>query len=52
VVREFARVDSSIAHVFGFHHLMLATVRLFSRPDQWQPGSNRPPANSGSGAMP
>ncbi|MDH4555946.1 monooxygenase [Pseudomonas sp. BN417] len=37
VVREFARVDSSIAHVFGFQHLMLATVRLFSRPDQWQP---------------
>ncbi|MFN3046722.1 MULTISPECIES: acyl-CoA dehydrogenase family protein [Pseudomonas] len=37
VVREFARVDSSIAHVFGFQHLMLATVRLFSRRDQWQP---------------
>ncbi|MDQ0124133.1 alkylation response protein AidB-like acyl-CoA dehydrogenase [Pseudomonas lini] len=37
VVREFARVDSSIAHVFGFQHLMLATVRLFSRPEQWQP---------------
>ncbi|MGE8323784.1 MAG: acyl-CoA dehydrogenase family protein [Pseudomonas sp.] len=37
VVREFAKVDSSIAHVFGFHHLMLATVRLFARPDQWQP---------------
>jgi len=37
IVREFARADSSIAHVFGFHHLMLATVRLFSRPDQWQP---------------
>lgn len=37
VVREFARVDSSIAHVYGFQHLMLATVRLFSRPDQWQP---------------
>ncbi|MCY1336754.1 Dibenzothiophene desulfurization enzyme C [compost metagenome] len=36
-VREFAKVDSSIAHVFGFQHLMLATVRLFSRPDQWQP---------------
>jgi len=32
IVREFAKVDSSIAHVFGFHHLMLATVRLFSRP--------------------
>lgn len=37
VVRELARVDSSIAHVFGFHHLMLATVRLFGRPEQWQP---------------
>ncbi|MDD0976144.1 acyl-CoA dehydrogenase family protein [Pseudomonas fontis] len=37
VVREFARVDSSIAHVFGFHHLMLATVRLFATPEQWQP---------------
>ena len=36
VVREFAKVDSSIAHVYGFQHLMLATVRLFSRPDQWQ----------------
>ena len=37
IVREFARVDSSIAHVYGFQHLMLATVRLFARPDQWQP---------------
>ncbi|OPA91972.1 monooxygenase [Pseudomonas fluorescens] len=37
IVRELAKVDSSIAHVFGFHHLMLATVRLFSRPEQWQP---------------
>jgi len=37
VVREFAKVDSSIAHVYGFQHLMLATVRLFSRPEQWQP---------------
>lgn len=36
-VREFARVDSSIAHVYGFHHLLLATVRLFSRPEQWEP---------------
>ncbi|MGY1487994.1 acyl-CoA dehydrogenase family protein [Methylobacillus pratensis] len=37
VVREFARADSSIAHVFAFHHLMLATARLFARPDQWRP---------------
>jgi alkylation response protein AidB-like acyl-CoA dehydrogenase len=36
IVREFAKVDSSIAHVFGFHHLMLATVRLFARSGQWQ----------------
>lgn len=37
IVREIARVDSSLAHVFGFHHLLLATVRLFSRPAQWRP---------------
>jgi len=36
-VRELAQVDSSIAHVYGFHHLLLATVRLFARPDQWEP---------------
>ena len=37
VVREFAKADSSVAHVFAFHHLMLATVELFGRPEQWQP---------------
>ncbi|WP_084545032.1 acyl-CoA dehydrogenase family protein [Derxia gummosa] len=36
-VREFARVDSSIAHLFAFHHLMLATVRLFGSRAQWEP---------------
>jgi alkylation response protein AidB-like acyl-CoA dehydrogenase len=36
-VRQFARVDSSIAHVYAFQHLLLATVRLFARHDQWQP---------------
>ncbi len=36
VVQTFARVDSSLAHVFGFHHLLLATVRLFAEPKQWQ----------------
>jgi len=35
-IREFAKADSSLAHVFGFQHLMLATVRLFSQPDQWE----------------
>ncbi|MCB5184333.1 acyl-CoA dehydrogenase family protein [Methylobacillus gramineus] len=37
VVRALSKADSSIAHVFAFHHLMLATVRLFARPDQWRP---------------
>ncbi|WP_028221972.1 acyl-CoA dehydrogenase family protein [Paraburkholderia oxyphila] len=37
VVRRIARVDSSLAHLFAFHHLQLATVRLFGRPEQWQP---------------
>lgn len=36
-VRTFAQADSSIAHVYGFHHLLLATVQLFARPAQWQP---------------
>ncbi len=36
VVREFAWVDSSIAHGFGFHHLRLASVRLLASPSQWQ----------------
>ncbi len=29
IVRIFARVDSSIAHLFGFQHLMLASVLLY-----------------------
>lgn len=37
VVRQFARVDSSVAHLFAFHHLMLATVQLFGQPAQWTP---------------
>lgn len=37
IVRQLARVDSSVAHVFAFHHLQLATLQLYGRPDQWQP---------------
>jgi alkylation response protein AidB-like acyl-CoA dehydrogenase len=37
VVRSFARADGSLAHVFGFQHLMLATARLFGQHEQWQP---------------
>jgi alkylation response protein AidB-like acyl-CoA dehydrogenase len=29
LIRVFARVDSSIAHLFGFQHLMLASVSLY-----------------------
>lgn len=36
VVRIFAQADSSLAHVFAFHHLHLATVRLFGNAEQWQ----------------
>ena len=37
VVRILATADSSLAHVFGFQHLHLATVQLFGQPAQWQP---------------
>jgi alkylation response protein AidB-like acyl-CoA dehydrogenase len=29
IVRTFARVDSSLAHLFGFQHLLLASVLLY-----------------------
>lgn len=35
-IRQIATTDSSLAHVFGFQHLMLATVRLFSQQEQWE----------------
>lgn len=33
-VREIAGVDSSLAHVFGFQHLILATIQLFGTHQQ------------------
>jgi len=36
IVRLFARVDSSLAHLFGFQHLMLATIQLFGTEEQRQ----------------
>ena len=36
VVRRIARVDSSLAHVFAFHHLMLASLQLFGSSEQWE----------------
>ncbi len=35
-VRIMARSDGSIAHVFGFQHLLLATVRLFGNGQQFE----------------
>jgi alkylation response protein AidB-like acyl-CoA dehydrogenase len=35
-VRAIARVDGSVAHVFGFQHLLLATVRLFGTRAQFE----------------
>lgn len=37
IVRQLARVDSSVAHVFAFHHLQLASIRLFGAPAQYEP---------------
>lgn len=37
VVRRVAEVDGSMAHVFGFQHLLLATLRLFGTAEQYVP---------------
>jgi alkylation response protein AidB-like acyl-CoA dehydrogenase len=34
LIRVFARVDSSLAHLFGFQHLMLASVSLYGSASQ------------------
>ncbi|MBE9181336.1 acyl-CoA dehydrogenase family protein [Oculatella sp. LEGE 06141] len=34
IVREFARVDSSIAHVFSYHHLGVVVPHLFGSTEQ------------------
>ncbi|WP_018229172.1 acyl-CoA dehydrogenase family protein [Methyloversatilis universalis] len=34
VIRRFAEADSSLAHLFGFQHLQVASVRLFANPAQ------------------
>lgn len=35
-VRRIARSDGSVAHLFGFQHLLLATVRLFGNRTQFE----------------
>lgn len=34
IVRYLAAVDSSLAHLFAFHHLQLATIQLFANAEQ------------------
>lgn len=34
IIRRFAEADSSLAHLFGFQHLQVASVALFGNPDQ------------------
>ncbi|RZL10944.1 MAG: monooxygenase [Rubrivivax sp.] len=36
VVRELARVDAALAHVFAFHHLQVASVLLYGDEEQQQ----------------
>ena len=36
-IGEIATADSSLAHVYGFHHLLIATVQLFAQPTQYAP---------------
>jgi alkylation response protein AidB-like acyl-CoA dehydrogenase len=34
IIRRMAAVDSSLAHLFAFHHLMIATLQFFGTADQ------------------
>lgn len=36
ITREFAKVDSSIAHVFSYHHLGVVVPHIFGSPEQKQ----------------
>lgn len=36
LVRIISAADSSLGHLFGFHHLLVATVRLFGSSPQWE----------------
>jgi hypothetical protein len=35
-VQTIAQVDSSLAHVYAFHHLLISTVQLFAQSEQYQ----------------
>ncbi|MCS5690807.1 acyl-CoA dehydrogenase family protein [Cyanobium sp. FGCU-6] len=62
IIRQISRTDSSIGHLFGFQHLMLATIDLFGSPEQtedlyrrtvagrWFWGNTLNPLDAGLGA--
>jgi alkylation response protein AidB-like acyl-CoA dehydrogenase len=64
IVRRFARVDSSLAQIFAFQHLMIATVELFGNETQrdfylsetvrnhWFWGNTLNPLDTSTRAMP
>jgi len=35
-VRRVAQADASLGQLFGFHHVIVATCRLFGAPEQWR----------------
>ncbi len=37
ITRQMAQADSALAHLFAFHHFMLATLQLFGPKAQWAP---------------
>ena len=37
ITRQMAAVDSSLAHLFAFHHFQLATLRFYAPRRQWAP---------------
>jgi alkylation response protein AidB-like acyl-CoA dehydrogenase len=37
ITRQIAAVDSSLAHLFAFHHFQLATLRFYAPRRQWAP---------------
>lgn len=36
-IQSIATADSSMAHIYGFHHLLIATVQLFAKEEQYAP---------------
>ncbi|WP_292008604.1 acyl-CoA dehydrogenase family protein [Chryseobacterium sp.] len=46
IVRLFARVDGSLAHLFGYHHLILATIELYGSPEQFECYSKKTAENN------